>query len=516
MPQPWSFADLLKQDPEHPAFHCKGESATRAELARAGARAAAWMAALGVRRGDAVALWLPDGGAWLQWLFGAAHLGALVVPISTRYRLEEAQHVVKTARATVLVVTPEFLGFDYRAAAHAIQRELPHVAHVIEIDRPQALFEVDPELPDVPAGGRAEDPLCTFSTSGTTGRPKLAVHDQRGIFLHSRNVVVRTEIRPGDVMLCVLSLYGVLGFVKALGALAGAASCVFMQVFKADDAAALIERHGVTHCYAADGVFAPILQVRGRSLATWRRGGFAEFAGLGASVIEQAEREWQLPLVAIYGSSEAFALAATELSTDPPAQRLVAGGLPLAPELGYRVVDVDSGAVLPDGQRGELQLRGYNVMTGYLNNPEATAAALTPDGWFRTGDLGYGAGERYVYLARLKDGLRLSGYLVEPNEIEEHLARHDAIIDAQVVGVNRVGKGDMAVAFVRCRPGGEGAATLTEAGLQAWCKAGMAGYKVPSRIIFVEDYPRVDGPNGTKILKNKLREMAELSVGAHT
>lgn len=503
----WAFSDLLARDPQRPAFHCQNQSVTRAELARAAQRCAAWMAHLGVRRGDAVALWLPDGGAWLQWLFGAAHLGALIVPISTRYRIEEARHVVQTAQAKLIVVTPEFLGFDYLAAARQIQRNLAHVEHIVQIPRPEGLAAVDPALPDVARSGRQGDALCTFSTSGTTGRPKLAVHDQWGTYLHAANVAKRTEIEPGDVMLCALSLYGVLGFVKAMGALAAGAACVFMQVFKAGAAAAAIELYGVTHCYAADGVFAPILDTPGCSLATWRRGGFAEFAGLGAAIIARAERDWNLPLAAIYGSSETFALTATQLASDAPTQRQIAGGLPLSPEIAYRVVDVASGAVLADGERGELQIRGYNVMIGYLNNSQATEAAITPDGWFRTGDLGYGAGERFVYLSRLKDGLRLSGYLVDPNEIEEYLARHAAVMDAQVVGINRVGKGDMAVAFVRCA----GTAT-SEAELQAWCKAGIANYKVPSRIVFVEDYPRADGPNGTKILKNKLREIAEQTV----
>jgi fatty-acyl-CoA synthase len=165
---------------------------------------------------------------------------------------------------------------------------------------------------------------------------------------------------------------------------------------------------------------------------------------------------------------------------------------------------MESGKPLPIGERGELQLRGYNVMSGYLNNPEATKAAFTDDGWFRTGDLCYSQGERFVYLSRLKDGLRLRGYLVEPAEIEAFVASHADVLDAQVVGVNRVGVGDMAVAFVRPRN-----ASLKAEELLDWCKKGMANYKVPSRIVVVDDYPRLDGPNGTKILKNKLREMAQ-------
>jgi fatty-acyl-CoA synthase len=221
-------------------------------------------------------------------------------------------------------------------------------------------------------------------------------------------------------------------------------------------------------------------------------------------VINDAEKRLGLPLVGLYGSSECFALTATQQHTDPAEVRAVAGGRPIAPDIAFRVVDTETGEPLPIGERGELQLRGYNVMTGYLNNPEATNAAFTQDGWFRTGDLSYSQGDRFVYLSRLKDGLRLRGYLVEPAEIEAFVSRHADVLDAQVVGVNRVGVGDMAVAFVRSRN-----ASLTTEDLLDWCREGMANYKVPSRIVIVEDYPRLDGPNGTKILKNKLREMAQ-------
>jgi acyl-CoA synthetase (AMP-forming)/AMP-acid ligase II len=557
----WTFADVLRHEPHRQAFVCAGKSATREELLIASERAAAHLSGLGLKRGDVLALWLPDGGTWLQLLFGAARIGVLVVPISTRYRLHEARHVILTARARAIALTPGFLGFDYLSAAKEIQQQLPHLEHILEIAAPEGLYDAPPQraplnracssgapgigVPGIGAPGlgalgseisdsgttglRASgsgtsgsgspglsltgavektDALCTFSTSGTTGHPKLAVHDQWGIARHGENVARTMDIRPGDVMLCALSLYGVLGFVQAISALAAGASCVFMQVYKAEAAADAIEQHGVTHFFGADGLFAPVLAVPGRSLASWRCGGFAEFAGLGTAVIERAEKEWNLPLVAIYGSSECFAMTGAERATDPAALRVVPGGYPTASDIAFRVVDVDSGKPLADGERGELQFRGFNVMTGYLNNPVATAGAFTEDGWFRSGDLGYAAGPRFVYLSRLKDGLRLRGYLVDPTEIEEFLARHSAIVDAQVVGVNRVGEGDLAVAFVRASQ-----ADLGEADLLAYCKSGIANYKVPSRIVFVSDYPRADGPNGTKILKNKLREMAEQTIG---
>ena len=503
-----SFAALLESEPDRPAFHAGAHSATRAELLEQSRHAAAHLSALGFRRGDVLAVWLPDGAAWLQLLFAAAQLGVMMVPISTRYKYEEALHVIQTSRARGMAVATDFLGVDFVGIARRIRSEVPALLHLFEIDTARGFFAPSGAAPTAPAAtatsGVPADSLCIFSTSGTTGKPKLAVHDQHGIALHARNVAARADIRPGDVMLCTLSLYGVLGFVQAISALAGGAACVFLPVFDAAATAAAIERHRVTHFFGSDGIFAPVLEVPGHSFETWRFGGLAEFAGIGAAVIERAERAHGVRLIALYGSSECFAVAALRSPDDDVATRSVAGGTPITPEVEFRVIDPGNGQVLGDGQHGELQMRGYNVMSGYLNNPVATAAVLSPDGWFSTGDLAYADGAGFVYLSRLKDSLRLRGYLVDPTEIEAFLCRHPAVAAAQVVGVNRVGEGDIAVAFVRRCADAADEATLT-----AYCKAGMANYKVPRRIVFVDAFPQTQGPNGAKIQKNKLRELAE-------
>ncbi|PUA17731.1 AMP-binding protein [Glaciimonas sp. PCH181] len=503
----WSFAELLTKESHRLAFRCGETSATRAELHIAARRAAAYLSHLGLKRGDVLALWLPDGGTWLQFLFGAATLGVLVIPISTRYRSQDAHHVIQTSGAKAIVLMPNFLGFDYLGTARSIQSLSPDLKHIIEIAYPDDLFPIDPALPSAPPTGTPSDALCTFGTSGTTGRSKLAVHDQLGVLRHGENVAHAIDLRVGDVMLCALSLYGVMGFVQAISALAGGATCLFLPVFNAEAATTLIETHHVTHFFGSDGMLSSVLDEKGRSLATWRRGGFADFTGLAAKIVEQAERELGLHLVAIYGSSESFGLTSAQLPTDTQAQRAIPGGIPISPEIEFRVADLQGGQMLSDGQQGELQLRGYNVMTGYLNNPSASDSAFTSDGWFRTGDLGYTAERRFVYLSRLSDGLRLRGYLVNPVEIEDYLSIHEDVLDAQVVGVNQVGEGDLAIAFVRCRR-----PAVTEDALLAYCKSGMAAYKVPRRILFVSEYPTVQGPNGTKILKKELREIARIAV----
>jgi fatty-acyl-CoA synthase len=266
----------------------------------------------------------------------------------------------------------------------------------------------------------------------------------------------------------------------------------------------LIGRHGVTHVFGSDPMLHAILAHAEGLGRTWRRGGVANFAGLAAQVVERAEH-LGVRVTGLYGSSECFALMAGWSPTDPLPLRSQAGGVPITSAIEVRVVDPVSGEVLATDQPGELQVRGYNVIAQYLHNSGATAAAFTADGWFRTGDLGaMRAGGGFVFNARLKDTLRLRGYLVDPAEIEEHLARHPAVEGAQVVGVERPGEGDVAVAFVRLGRG----QSATEADLLAHCADGVANYKVPRRVVLVDDFPTIDGPNGVKIQKARLRELA--------
>jgi fatty-acyl-CoA synthase len=233
----------------------------------------------------------------------------------------------------------------------------------------------------------------------------------------------------------------------------------------------------------------------------------ADFVGLAASVTERGQA-LGIACSGTYGSSELYALMSLHDWQAPVAQRALAGGVPLDPDIQIRVMDPESDQVLSDDEAGELQVRGPNLLTCYLNNPEATGKAFTADGWFRTGDLATRQGAGFTYLARMGDSLRLRGYLVNPSEIENELMSHPAISGAQVVGVKVPGQGDVAVAYVTLH-----AADPGEAVLQAHCKARLANYKIPQRVVVVDDFPIVNGPNGGKIQKRVLREWARDLLG---
>ncbi|NWB92935.1 AMP-binding protein [Pseudomonas agarici] len=504
-----AFTELLAHHPGLPACHFGGLSLSRAELSAGAASSASYLISLGFAAGDVLAVWLPDSPAWLQLFFAAASMGVIVVPISTRYKVAEANHVIELSRAKGLVIATAFLDYDYQGAAASLKSNNSTLEHILSVDINAGLINYEAVVNSFESIASTQLPLITFSTSGTTGHPKLALHTQIGIAKHALNVARALEVRPGDVMLCALPLYGVLGFVQALAALAAGAACVLMPVFKGEEAAQAIERYGVTHSFGSDGLFERIFDTTDYSLSSWRRGGFTEFAGLGQKICKKAEQDLNLLLTGLYGMSECLAIAATRYPHDDPQVRALGGGSPVSTEIRIRVVDSDSGLEVAEGNQGELQITGYNIMTGYLNNDTATADAFTPDGWFKTGDLVRRTVDGFIYLARLNDGMRLGGYLVDPSEIERFLIQHESVIGAQVVSVKKPGTGDVAVAFVRSID-----AQLSETELLTYCKAGIANYKVPKRIVFVDEFPEKPGPNGVKILKTKLREMAasELSV----
>ena len=507
MSQVTSFSDILRDHPDEPAYVCLDQTVSRGQLLAAADRMASDLRSRGVARGDVVCVWLPDGGVWLQLLFACARIGALLVPVSTRYRFEEALHVVSTARAKLLFVQPQFVGYDYMAVGKQIQSQVPSLIDVVGVDNPAGVQALEGVAPITVDQGQPDDLLCTFSTSGTTGNPKLATHTRQSILHHAQNVVAYSDVQRGDASLCVLPLYGVLGFMQALSALAGCAKCIFMQTYDTEHAAQLAQTHRATHFYGGEGLFDDIISVPQYSAETFKMVGFAEFAGRGLEVTQKAWRELGLAMTALYGSSECFSIMAGHGRDESCEARAVPGGKPITEEIEFRVVDIETGVEVPEQARGELQFRGYNVMRGYLNNPQATADAFTPDGWFKSGDLGYRYGAKLAYLSRIKDTLRLRGYLVDPVEIENYIARMPGVIDAQVVAHRHRERGDVAVAFVR-----KSDQTITPEDVYAHCRAGLANYKVPSHFVFVDDYPRKQGPNGLKILKVQMRETAKQLV----
>jgi len=258
--------------------------------------------------------------------------------------------------------------------------------------------------------------------------------------------------------------------------------------------------------FGSDDMYARLLEmVPGeRPFPSIKWAGYGAFNAALEDLPERAEQRG-LMLCGLYGMSEVQALYARQPLDAPVARRKLGGGLTVSPLAHVRVRDPDSGALLGPGQPGALECAGPSLMVGYYGNEKATAEAMTPDGYVRTGDLAelddHGG---FTFLSRMGDVLRLSGFLVNPLEIESHIQKVPGIEACTTIALPRP-DGVRALAFVVLKSG----AALDEPAVIAHCKRGLANYKVPSRVFAIDAFPVTPSPNGPKIQRNKLRERAE-------
>jgi fatty-acyl-CoA synthase len=495
---PWTFARMLDES----------------------RRVATGLRSLGVAPGDRVAIWLPTTPAWLACFFACARIGAIAVAVNTRFVARELSDIVGRSGARVLVCWPGFPKVDFAAIlAGCDPAALPELRTVValrdsgDLARPlpgpwprvdySALAAAEPMAAD--HGGR-ETPCAIFTTSGTTKAPKFVLHAQRALLDHAFDVVRAFGVDEDSTMLLAPPLCGVFGFCCAMSMLAAGRPMITSPHWQPETAARWIDAYAVTHVHATDDAIAQLLACNDRTPAfpTLRYCGYAAFNPAQDTIVERAEARG-LALVGLYGISEIQALFARQSERANVAQRKLAGGLPVSPLTRVRARDPESGEVLPHGRAGELEiLAPASRMVGYFGSPEATAAALADDGWYRSGDLGYTQEDgRFVFLARLGDSMRLGGFLVSPVEIEAVLQEAAGIQAAQVVAVE-VGGAPRPVAFVTL----SAAARLDESALLAHAAARLARYKVPVRVFAVDAFPVTEGTNATKIQKHKLRDLA--------
>jgi len=503
-----------------------------ADIARASRHVASGLHRLGVGRGDKVAIWLPDTVAWPIVFLACARLGAVGVAVNTRFRSHEVGDILKRSEARVLVLWPGFKGIDFAAilgdvepAALSALRAVVLYGGAPDAGPPDntpaawrppqgkqtvwyAALAASPALTDAEGAHHPDAACLIFTTSGTTRAPKFVQHSLRTLSEHAHDVCRGFEVDGNSALLMTVPFCGVFDFMQAMAALLADCRLCIAPVFDAAQAAAAIERHGVTHLIGADSMFDQLLAVRDGPFPTLRHCAYGAFSPSLADIGQRAARRG-LALRGLYGSSEVQALfSVQDLSLDGE-QRVLAGGRPVSPRAAVRARDVDSGVILPHGPVGELEIRGPSVMLGYAGNEEATRAAFTADGWFRTGDSGYTLADgRFVYLTRLGDALRLSGFLVAPAEIEAVIMGFAGVADCQVVGVTTL-SGVKPFAFVLLHPG----AALDEQALIGHCRARMAAYKVPVRTVAIDAFPVTQSANATKVQKNRLQQMATDILG---
>ena len=344
-----------------------------------------------------------------------------------------------------------------------------------------------------------------YTTSGTTSLPKLVLHSQQSIAYHAQNAAqVLGYDAPGTVIQVVTPLSGVSGFGMPFTAIAAQRPFVLMPTFDARLSLDLIRQHRVTHIHANHEIIRRWFDTVTpnddlTSLKTINCG-----SGMAAAT-ERAAR-YGVAVQSIYGSSELQARFSRQRPDQSPERRLEAGGFPLSPLAQVRAVDIETGRILPHGEKGELQMRAPSQMHAYFGDAQTTARGLTEDGFVRTGDCGYTREDgSFLFEARIADVLKLSGYMTSPAEIESMVMQYPGIEQCQVVGV-QTDSGLRAVAFVRCADAG---LAFDEAAIARFCGERMARYKVPARIVRLDAFPLTAGSNAPKVQKSRLREMAQ-------
>jgi len=529
------LATMVARAPDREAIVAPDRRVTYAELHRAARRVASGLLALGVRKNDKIALWLPNRPEWFFVQYGCALIGAVVVALNTRYKAHELRYILRQSNTTTLFCADhsgpvdylEILGEVLPALREATPGELdvedfPMLRRVIvDADDPYAgclrLHDVleEGDASEWTAARRAaagavapEDPFTILYTSGTTSFPKGAVMSHLNCLPHGWWCGEVMRLTEADRVLHALPLSGTWGGVCIpLATFSHGATLILPDTFEPGLALHLMETERVTVWNGVDSMAVPMLEhpdLARCDRSRLRTGGFAATGGGVQGLFEAVVKRLGLRLAfQPYGMTEVNAMALVHDLDEPPESLALPGVWP-ADGLEVRVVDPETGVDQPAEREGELWLRGRLVTGGYYEKPEETAKAFTADGWFKTGDLAMRDGKgRVIFRGRLREVLRISHFMVAPGEIEDYLQTHPKVLQAFVIGVPDARTNEAAVAYVIPRPD----AAVTEDELIAYCRGRIASFKVPRHVRVVADVPRTPSPHGDKVQKARLREM---------
>lgn len=495
------------------------------------AHVAAGLRGLGVGVGEVVAIWMPNTIEWAEATLAVGVLGAITLGVNSKLRSHDVEQLLRESRAKVLIVWPGFKGIDFLGMLADIGPSLPgSLTHIVSLradaapealdlgDREHIAWESLLTAQPLDLGGRdpeqfADAAANAFTSSGSTGKPKIVLQTQRAVLVHSFAVAERfgyTE-RGDEVAFGILPLCGVFGFNTLFAALAAGRPTVLQAAFKAGEAIELIERHRITHMNVSDTMLAMMLDVIDAEGAagiarveSWREAAFGAFTAIDPAEIVARGTTLGKKFFQTYGASEVMAIMTYPAAGSGPDRWAVGGGVPVSSEYEARVRDTTTGEPAPIGEQGELELRGPNLAVGLLTEHGIVPTERTDDGFLSTGDLAVvQADGDVVYLGRLGDALRLSGFLVSPREVEAFLADVDGVAEAQFVAVES-GGALTPVAFVIPEPGHE----VSEHDVLDACAGKLAAFKTPRRVVVVDSFPVIRGANGDKVQRGRLRQLA--------
>ncbi|WP_087688771.1 AMP-binding protein [Pandoraea sp. PE-S2R-1] len=529
------LADRARLTPAAEALVIDGERIDYRTLAQRVEQAAARMVGLGIGHGEHVGILMGNSVDWVVLFYAAASIGAVAVPVNTRFKSDELNYCLNQGDVRVLFYVDTFLNIDYTQLLRGVEpgfdsqlpgTVLPLLRRAVMVgegkssarELPAGVEHFD-ALPDTPvlraeAARRAaavdpDDVLLIQYTSGTTSFPKGVLLRHRNMLMNAAASALRIGVQSDDRYFSVRPFFHVAGTTMSLLVSLVTGACLLsVPSFDVARVLTILDEERCTLTSGNDTIFLMMMgHPEFRRERIHLRGGWA---AAGPEIMQKIHDVMGVPyMVGAYGQSEASPNVVLNDWRDPLALR-VGGWASPHPGVEIRTVSAETGDVTAANAPGEIQVRGWGVMKGYYNKPKETAQALGDDGWLRTGDLGVIDDEgRLRMIGRLKDVFRVGGENVAPAEVEETLFTHPAVQLAQVVGVPDARLGEVPAAFVVLRPGAE----VTSEALIDWCKSRAANFKVPRYLCFVDSFDGIGMTGSSKVQKNKLREYAIREFG---
>ncbi|RCW43607.1 fatty-acyl-CoA synthase [Halopolyspora algeriensis] len=467
----------------------------------------------GLGKGDRVGIWAPNRAEWTLVQYATAKIGAILVNINPSYRVHELEFVLNQSGIRMLVSAQRFKTSDYVTMVEQVRPQSPALERVVFLDTAEweALLQPDGDarrLAEAQAGLSADDPINIQYTSGTTGFPKGATLSHHNILNNGFFVGELCGYTEIDRVAIVPPFYHCFGMV--MGNLActthGSAMVVPSEGFDPATALSAVATERCTSLYGVPTMFIAELDLPdfdSYDLSSLRTGIMAG-SPCPTEVMKQVIDRMGMAEVAIcYGMTETSPVS-TQTRADDSLDRRVSTVGRVGPHLEVKIVDPSTGLTVPVGEPGELCTRGYSVMLGYWQQPDATAEVIDAARWMHTGDLAAMDSSGYVSITgRIKDMIIRGGENLYPREIEEFLYTHPDILDAQVIGVPDPRYGEELMAWVRLR---EGAGEMTAETLREFCSGRLAHHKIPRYVHVVDEFPMtVTG----KVRKVEMREEAK-------
>ncbi len=495
-------------------------------------RVAKGLMALGVKKGDKVAVWATNVPHWVTLQFAVARIGAIMITVNINYKISEIEYILKQSEAENIFIIDGYRDTDYMSILYELVPELkiqprdklrsekfPHLQRVIFLgpEKHRGMYSMNEVMVMAAQTTQEEymarqaelsthDVVMMQYTSGTTGFPKGVMLTHHNIGNNGYWVAVNENLGPEDRVCFPVPLFHCFGCVLAVMACVNSASTmVILERYDPVNVMMSVEFERATALYGVPTMFISILEhplFNKFDFSTLRTGIMAGSPCPVKTMEECVERMNMREVTIVFGLTETSPGMTQTRYDEPSLEKKCSTVGKAMPGVEVAIIDPETGKHLGPREHGEICCRGYNVMKGYYNMPEETAKAIDKDGWLHSGDIGMVDEDGYyIITGRLKDMIIRGGENIYPKEVEDFIHHMDGISDAQVVGVPSEKYGEQPGVFIILKKG----VTMTAEDVQDYCRGKIAWYKIPKYVAFVDEYPLTASG---KIMKYKLRDMA--------